>query len=372
MSKFIDRTGEVNIAKNGQKMTVIACRLSNDIDVQFEDGTIVKNKTWQCFKVGSIGHPNINSLTKIKRIGETNIAKNGQKMTIIAYRNSSDIDVKFEDDTVVTNKSYDSFKNSKIENPNKKFITYTKVRGNNRAKNNAEKRIGEFNIASNGQKMTIIAYRKNNDIDVQFEDGTIVYNKSYSYFKKGTIRNPNKRKLSRKSKSKRIGETSISKMGQKLTIINYRNCDDIDVQFEDGTIVYNKKYEKFKSGSIENPNKPTINGNLNKNRKKWLNNSKLNKNNGLYMTISDYISSNNILVSFETGYNLNIYLQYYKLGKIKHPFPYQMNNITVEKLAYIHKETGIGNFYCKCLKCGYRDIWTIENAKNHKCEEIKK
>jgi hypothetical protein len=39
--------------------------------------------------------------------------------------------------------------------------------------------------------MTIIAYRNNKDIDVQFIDGTIVTNREYSKFKNGQIKNPN-------------------------------------------------------------------------------------------------------------------------------------------------------------------------------------
>ena len=39
--------------------------------------------------------------------------------------------------------------------------------------------------------MTIIRYNLYNDIDVQFEDGTIVKNKSYDAFKKGAIKNNN-------------------------------------------------------------------------------------------------------------------------------------------------------------------------------------
>ena len=45
-------------------------------------------------------------------------------------------------------------------------------------------RIGETNIAKNGMKMTIIAYRSHNDIDVQFEDGKIVKNSTYYKFNK--------------------------------------------------------------------------------------------------------------------------------------------------------------------------------------------
>ena len=49
-------------------------------------------------------------------------------------------------------------------------------------------RIGEANIAKNGQKMMIIAYRGYNDADIKFEDGTVVCNKRYEDFKKGNIK----------------------------------------------------------------------------------------------------------------------------------------------------------------------------------------
>lgn len=44
----------------------------------------------------------------------------------------------------------------------------------------------------------IIAYRKNNDIDIQFEDGTMVRNRTYDNFRKGAIANS---KSSKKIKS---------------------------------------------------------------------------------------------------------------------------------------------------------------------------
>ena len=52
-------------------------------------------------------------------------------------------------------------------------------------------RIGEQALNNQGCIMAIIEYRKNKDIDVQFEDGTIVTNREYGDFKKGAIKNPN-------------------------------------------------------------------------------------------------------------------------------------------------------------------------------------
>lgn len=171
-------------------------------------------------------------LAFINRIGETNIANNGMKMTIIAYRKNKDIDIQFEDGTIVYNKSYDAFNKGLIKHPNINTINRT----------------GETNIANNGMKMTIIAYRGVKDCDIQFEDKTIAYHKRYDKFKEGTISYPKKSQI--KNPKQYIGKTGIANNGMKMTIINCSNAKDIDVQFENGIIYHNKEYYNFKRGRI--------------------------------------------------------------------------------------------------------------------------
>ena len=110
----IDRTGETNIATNEQVMTIIEYRKNDDIDVQFEDGVIVKHKRYRNFLIGNI--KNLNNIKKF--INKTNIVTNGQVMTIVKYRGCNDIDVQFEDNTIVKHKSYQSFLKGEIKNPN--------------------------------------------------------------------------------------------------------------------------------------------------------------------------------------------------------------------------------------------------------------
>lgn len=50
--------------------------------------------------------------------------------------------------------------------------------------------IGQKSQATNGQMMEIIKYVKSSNIDVKFEDGTIVRNKTYGAFKNGNIKIP--------------------------------------------------------------------------------------------------------------------------------------------------------------------------------------
>ena len=173
---------------------------------------------------------------KIDRIGETNTANNGLKMTIINYKNSKNVDIQFEDGIIVCHKNYNNFLNGAIEHP----VLET------RCAKNASDRIGETNNASNGEKITIIEYFGRKNITVQFEDGTILHNCDYSKFKAGKIFKPIDYQL-------RLNETNKASNGQIIKIVAYRSATDIDVEFEDKTIV-NTTYRSFKIGYVKNPN----------------------------------------------------------------------------------------------------------------------
>ena len=58
----------------------------------------------------------------------------------------------------------------------------------------------------------------------------------------------------------RIGEIKTMNCGLKAKIIKYKNCEDIDVQFEDGYIKKHVQYDKFKKGIIKNPYAITVYG----------------------------------------------------------------------------------------------------------------
>ena len=57
-----------------------------------------------------------------------------------------------------------------------------------------------------------------------------------------------------KQKKNRVGQIIKNKNGQEMTIITYRHCRDIDVVFEDGTVVNHQRMEDFIAGKIVNPN----------------------------------------------------------------------------------------------------------------------
>lgn len=51
----------------------------------------------------------------------------------------------------------------------------------------------------------------------------------------------------------RVGEVGYNNDGYKMIIVSYKNFHNIDVQFEDGIIVYNRDYDSFKRGKIKHP-----------------------------------------------------------------------------------------------------------------------
>ena len=55
------------------------------------------------------------------------------------------------------------------------------------------------------------------------------------------------------AKIDRLGETKMMNCGMEATIIRYGRCDDIDVRFEDGTVVEHRTYNSFKNGTIAHP-----------------------------------------------------------------------------------------------------------------------
>ena len=231
MASKIDRVGETRIMNCGMEATIIRYGGATDIDVHFEDGTVVKHKTYRAFKKGSISNPNIKASAETC-LGETRMMNCGMKATIIRYGKYSDIDICFEDGKVVEHKAYDTFKKGSITNPNIKV--------------SAENCLGETRMMSCGMKATIIRYENADDINICFEDGKVVEHKTYRAFKKGYIAHQN----TNVPVEARLGETQKMSCGMEATIIRYEGATDIDVRFEDGTVVKHGVYGNFKKGEI--------------------------------------------------------------------------------------------------------------------------
>ena len=232
MATKTDSLGETRMMNCGMEATIIRYGRCDDIDVRFEDGAVAEHKVYGAFKKGKITNQNIKASAE-NRLGETRMMNCGTEATIIRYGKYSDIDVRFEDGTVAKNKTYRAFKKGEIANQN--------------IKASAENRLGETRMMNCGTEATIIRYGGATDIDVRFEDGAIVEHMTYSKFKKGSIAHPNT------TAKARLGETRMMNCGMEATIIRYGRYDDIDVRFEDETVVEHRGYGNFKTGGITHP-----------------------------------------------------------------------------------------------------------------------
>ena len=61
-------------------------------------------------------------------------------------------------------------------------------------------------------------------------------------------------------KDERLNEIGYNNNGERMTIIRYGDALDIDIQFDDGTIVEHKQYNDFLKGKIRNPMFPSVYG----------------------------------------------------------------------------------------------------------------
>ena len=93
-------------------------------------------------------------------------------------------------------------------------------------------RIGWKSVAQNGQIITIVNYHNSLDVDVIFDDGTLVEHVQMSKFKNGEVRNPNFHR------NKILSTTYTANNGQHLIVVNYRTDYDLDVKFEDSNKVF--------------------------------------------------------------------------------------------------------------------------------------
>ena len=314
------RLGERKISNSGMLMTIIAYRNSNDIDIQFEDGTIVQHRDYRSFSEGCIYNPNFYK----SKIGEEIFAPNGHTLKIIGYRNSKDVDVQFEDGTIVQHRDYYSFLTGNIAMP-------------------ILNRVGQTNIAKNGMGIKIIAYRNSHDIDIQFEDGTIVTHKNYNHFLDGYIAYP---------RPDHVGEEVYAKNGMRMTLIAYRNVSDVDIKFEDGTIVEHKYYQNFKEGTILYPIENRIG-------------YERIANNGLKMKIIAYRNSTDLDVEFEDGCIVtNKSFSDFKKGTIGYP-SFSVHRSLPEKLICYF----IGQYFSYIPN--YKPLWLLNNqnvASNFRSE----
>ena len=228
----------------GLKATIIAYRNSKDIDVQFENGTIRKHTAVNNFKRCELSPTKARTQDEnIKKYtGMTRTMTCGMKATIIKYRKATNIDVQFENEIIREHTNIYDFERGHISYAKQKLPTTNE---------NKQKYLGMTHKMKCGMKATIIAYHTSKDIDIQFENGEIHKHKGLYAFQNGQIAPENYQQLS--INKRYLGKTKMMSCGLKATIIVCRNSQDIDVQFEDGTIREHIRTDYFNTTHIAHP-----------------------------------------------------------------------------------------------------------------------
>lgn len=245
-TKASERIGQEFTASNGMRFKIIGYQNANSCDVQFEDGTVVTGRSYQMIQKGSVRHPSVRN-PKInksaERIGQTFMSAAGMKMTVIGYKDSLHCDVQFEDGTIVRNKAYSLIKAGDVQHP---------LLSNYRLE-----RVGREFTTRAGRKIQVIEYISAKDCTVQFDDGFVLPHVTYRNARMGTVLHPNLDHPNNWRGSSRIGEVHYAEdNGMKYRIIEYCNCNKVDIQFEDGKIVRNQKYHAIKAGKVKYEHKP--------------------------------------------------------------------------------------------------------------------
>ena len=174
------RKGEKSVSKStGLSMTITEYRSNTDIDVLFENGVLKKHIRYNNFVNGHVSpYSETKESIASRRVGMTCKANDGTVVTLIRYRNATDIDVRFEDGSEKSHVTMAAFRDGVLCNP--------KI-----SKVGSWKELIGTTVRSNcGLDMTLIGGSTSHDITVRFEDGTILEHRMIRYFKNRSIMHP--------------------------------------------------------------------------------------------------------------------------------------------------------------------------------------
>lgn len=214
-SKQNKRLGETQLAANGLRIKIITYRNANDLDIQFEDGVIVKHKTYRLFKKGHIKHPSHSSFSQNRqktiqnRLGLTANMHCGEtcKILWINPKNTDQITVQFTQTKQKVNTTFHNFLNQTVKDP--LWLTG----------------LGTVHLKmDNGMHLDIIERKKDKKLTIKWEDGTIEQHISAQLVKNGSKMHPlYPDKVTKSPVPKIIGHILRKNVAYK-TDLNYYYC----------------------------------------------------------------------------------------------------------------------------------------------------
>lgn len=300
----------------GMKATIINYRNTSDIDVQFEDGYIIRHTTYYAFSNRAVNNPKAYGIPGISRneyalqyilkpygfkksekgslksLGLGRLELDLYNPNLNGHRIAIEYDGYFTCNRYGHTKNKDLKKNKKCYNAN---ITLIRIR---------EPQLCELNSTS-------IDYKLNSSA-IMSQDFLNIINQIINFLNKNfKAKIPTVKEIPKDdillnfahecygyNHSNRVGMTLMMNCGMKAKIIKYENSMDIDVQFEDGTCIKHKRFENFQRGKIMNPNISMVKTNPLKDERKGMS---LMMNCGMEAMIIEYRYARDIDVQFKDG-----------------------------------------------------------------------
>lgn len=243
--------GKTRMMKSGLYATCIVCRNEGDIDLKFEDGTVVEHTTIKAFEAGTVSNDWQVELRN-RFIGTRVCMRCGEYATCIEYRTVKSIDIRFDGGLVVNNVRRDLFLLGLID-------TSGVVYGGNSVPVSA---VGITVLMNCGMCATCTEDRDSFDCDIVFEDGVPVSHIRRGSFLNGLTKHPS---IGISCYSGRkiinyVGKKAKMNCGEICTVIADRGAMDIDVQFDDGLVLEHRRRDHFDKGAISYPYDRSIEG----------------------------------------------------------------------------------------------------------------
>ena len=381
-NEFIGLTNKMNC---GMTATIIAYRSYKDIDVEFENGVVRTHRAMCHFKSGSISPTGKN---RPLRIGDTFVNGQGLTYKVIDFIDHDNVTIQFEDGTIIKNRSSGDVRQGISTNPNydryfgvSRFIRklgcnatiisrnnnfankitiqdeHGTVYGNQRLSTflnggfNREMRIGERQKMNCGMSAEIIDIKTANNITIRFDDGSTVKTNSKSFYA-GTTKHPTIRKGY--VPKNHVYETATSIDGYKATIIEYTDPETMTIEFEDKSRRTDVGYNNFFQNAFFS--------------RKYMDETYYNKwflqKNGLHCriykrytdTTFDVVFEDGTIVTHEKDSRIN-----YKImtnGHIQHPDIY---NLGGHSRGFLHEKYTVNGFAFEYHDTSYFDVSYIDN-----------
>lgn len=297
------------------------------------------------------------------RVGETNIANCGWKMTIIEYRNKRDITVRLENDNyeeVYEKKcAYKEFLSGKVAIPHSSYQKNYKL-----AAKNAEHYKGMTRTMNCGLNLTITEYYNSKNVVGVWEDGEtskFILDK----FLNGKVAHPNYSTLFLKCKQEREGQSIKLKDGRLATVLEYNDYHDVVVKLEDGTID-RTAWNYLESGKIYKYHVSPKSSHIGEVYQTQF---------GISCTICDTTPySDSYKIMFEDGYKSTTCRSSLKRKVVYHPKLKKNIQYKFSYLGYtcsfVYSNDTDYYYACSCPKCGFDEILSVKEmvTNPHVCK----